>query len=542
MSFVLDALRDRPQGLFLMDDSSPLQDYSGHSRTAVLNGTLTKTPSLVNGAAYAPLLSDASTADFSSNIFKQGNEDQAFTLAAWVRPTAISGTVQVLGNTARMDGLVINGNKIQFVIKFATGPDAVCSYELQGLGSIFAVGVYTHSKISLYINRELVDEVTITEDQKFAGFGATTNNLSSGDSTGSQSVSINGVAFYDHALTASSVIRQFFQGRNLPNANVVSNPLAGENVSLDFDYMDLGARLVWDTTEEWNTGYLIGITTLNDELVPQFVSDTSVAGQWSTSVSLDALESSTVYGVVVDWTGVGVTIETSLDGTTWTAATRGQKISNISEGTTSAGKVLQIRATFPGSILNDESYLSRLSVVVLNTGQSSYRNGRTVTYHLSNPNESTVPYEFNDVHSAFIASGGSITISADASADNTPIKTVEVWVKPSSNYSGSFGLANSAVYQNGQPGTTTLTAGQWVIYHVVLSSFITGGITIDIPGNVGRVVTYPTTLTAQNISDLYSSYFRSNPVRVGDSSTITITEPTTAADIYAYDWAITGAG
>lgn len=525
-----------------MDDSSPLQDYSGYNRTATLSGTLTKHVSLVAGAAYAPILSDTCTADFASNVFKQGYERKAFSLSAVFKPLPGTGSSQILGNTGQMDGLVVTGTLIEFVVKFATADPAVCSYDMQSSKVAFAIGVYTGSKILLYVNEELVDSFTLTEEQKADTFATTTSNLSSGDQTGTQAIAVNAVSFYGYALAASSIQRQYAMATSIPDLDSISEVYDGETISLDFDFAKVVIENTWDTESEWRAGTLSNTVVMNDELVPQFNGDFSIPGYWYDSISLDALAVSTVYGVVIDWNGLGVAVDVSLDGTTWTSVTRGQKISIVTETFSTTNKVILVRASFVGGIEDDESYLGFLHLVVLSSGVGNEHNGRTVTYTAANPNTLAEPYQFDDSYSAFINTGGSITISPDSSPDATPIRTIELWVKPSAPFSTTFGLTSNAAYKNGAVSTTTLTSNRWIVYHLVVNETVTTPLVINVAGNIARMVVYPTQLSAQNVSDIYSAYFKTNALRVTDANTITVSETSTAVDIYAYDWAITGSG
>jgi hypothetical protein len=413
---------------------------------------------------------------------------------------------------------------------------------MQTSKAAFVVGVYTGSKILLYVDKELVDSFTLTEAQKADTFATTTTNLSSGDQTGTQSIAVNAIAFYGYALDAAAIERQFVLGRAMPILDAISEVYDGETISLNFDFAKIAIDTTWDTEAEWSAGTMSNTVIMDDELVPQFDGDVSVPGFWYDAISLDALSPANIYGVVIDWDGVGAVVEVSLDGTTWETVVRGQKIDAVTESFLTTNQILVVRVSFPGSITDDESYISSLHLVVMSSGITNEFNGRTVTYTGANPNALNLPYQFDDSRSAFIDTGGSITISPDSSPDATPIRTIELWVKPSASFSTTFGLTSSAAYKNGAVSTTTLTSNRWIVYHLVVNETVTTPLVINVAGNIARMVVYPTQLTAQNVADIYAAYFKTNVQRITDANTIGVSEPASAVDIYAYDWAITGSG
>lgn len=542
MTFVLDALRDKPQGIFQMDDASPLQDYSGYSRTGVINGTPDKYIGLVKGAAYAPILTNTITGEYSSNVFKQGSEREPFTLAAVFRVINGTGETQVLGNSGQMDGITVAGNTVNFVTKYTTAPEARCSYTLDHAQTIDVKAIHTESKNSLYVNGVLVDEVTLTEAQQADTFASTSTNLMSGSSSGTQTIAVNAVAYYAYALSGLSIARQRRSSLNIALPDTISKAFGGTTAPLTTDQIPVFLTQTWNDKEDWNFGSLSNVAVVDNLLVPQFSGDTSIPGYWYDSIALDAADSASIYGVVLDWEGYGVTIEVSLTGTSWTPATKGNKLSIIAPGYNPTDKVLLVRAFFPGGVVNDEAYLSSLRAVGMLSDTTNKVFGRTVTFSSATPNNEAQPLELREDWGARVDAGGSLTISPDATTSPLPIRTIELWVKPTITAAVTMGTTGTTNYQNGVASSTTLTENRWVVYHRVLTSDLTGSLTIDVPGQVGRVVLYPTALSAQEVADIYGAYTGTNSKRVTDSSAIGITESPEAAEIYAFDWSITGAG
>jgi hypothetical protein len=147
--------------------------------------------------------------------------------------------------------------------------------------------------------------------------------------------------------------------------------------------------------------------------------------------------------------------------------------------------------------------------------------------------------EFNDNWGVEVKSGGTIAITADT-LDGTPARTIEMWIKrngdnPTTGITGTF-------YQNGAVATSTLDAGEWTLLHIVASADITGAINITGPAQIGHIGVYDTALDAAQIATIYNAYVGRNVLAVGESDVLSVTQDTNAAQIYAHDWAIQGAG
>ena len=540
MTFVLNSLRDHPVAMFQMDDTTPLQDYSGYSRNATVSGgTPAQHIALVKGAAYSTVLNTTITASFDSVVFKKGFESQAFTLAAWVRANGTPSEQQVLGNPGQMDGLVINGTTVSFVTKYVSAPEARASFDLQQPHSVAIWGVHTQNKNSLYVDGELVAEIAITEEQQADQYASTAGSLMSGTTSGTQEIGVNCVAMYSYALDQDAIMRQYLEGIDLPDASEVLGTFAGDRIPVSVEVADVFLSQNWETKEHWESGQINNVALSESTLVPQFDGDTSVEGNWLDSFVLSSANSTSIYGVSLNWDGEGAIVEVSLDGTAWEAVSRGVNVSTIAPGFDPTDEVLQVRVNFPGGIVNDESYLDSLNVVGYLSPVSNVVAGRTITYSSATPENEYRPIKLHDNWGAEVAASGSLVISSD-SLESLPARTIEVWVKRT-GANPTFS-ATGAYYQDGAVATSTLPLNRWTLFHIVAGADISGSITISGPAQVGVVGIYSTALTATDISNVYKAYTGTDSYKVGDNSVIGISEQPDSATIYAYDWTIQGAG
>lgn len=544
MTFVLNALSNKPYGLYQLDDTSPLQDYSPFNRTATITGgTPTQSAGLSKGCAWAPVFTSTITAAFDDGgIFVRGYEEQPFTLSGWFRAVASdTNEQQLLGNSGQLDGLTIKGTVVSFVTKFATTGECRASYDLQVPRAFSVWGVHTDTKNSLFVNGELVAETVITQAQAADLFVTTSANLICGTTAGTAKVAANNIAYYPYALTAETIAEQHRVGRDLPQPEDVVLMNFGDYIPLDLSNNNLALDQWIQTKEQWDTGLHDNTAVVDDVLVPtQDASGTSVASRWYKAISLDAANSATVYGLLLDWDGVGPTVDISLDGTTWETMTRGVlSSSTVPSGTTTSGKVLQVRVTFAGGVLNDISYMDNLNIVLLKQAASMVAYGRTITVSGAMPQRDYLFTEYNEKYGAKVNSGGTVVISADALGASVT-RSIELLIKRNgTNPTVSLTGTN---YINGAAGSATLPDGQWVLWHIVLAADSSAAITINGPCQVGYVGVYDYALTAGQVAGIYADYVGTDAPRFADASVISVSESTTAATIYQHDWAITSSG
>lgn len=550
MSFLYEVLRDKPVALFMLDDSSPFQDYSGYNRTAALvAGSQIKSVALVSGAQYSTIFSSTTYASFVSPVFTQENENREFTLEAWVTQASLSTSEQqIIGHDAQMDGLILNGTLVSFVVKYGNGaPDAVVSYDIQGIKSIHVVGVYTTNKISLFVNGKLVDDLSLTQEQHDDFFLLTSipSNLHSGETSGSQQIAVNGICIYSKALSGADILRHYKVGMRMPTADDVVSSYAGTRFALDVEKTDTFVDATWGEDIDWTDGLITNLTVDEGKLLPQFSNGVSLAGQWITSVPLDGAAGSTIYSAVLDWEGTGAVVQTSTNGTTWETVVRGTRPANTA-GLASTN-TLQIRVTFPGGVTDDESYIKSLRFIGIDDSSWPVRNGRTLILAGGTPGFDYLPNELNAKWGTNLPSGSStITLSANANSPAEPIRTIEYWVRRVGGNPAlsATGMTTGTYYENGVAGDGVVTSGRWTLVHFVSDVDLTGTISLTGAAQVGHIAVYEEALTATQISDINLVYSNANPLNTYDATSdkLVIPESGSTHKVYAHDWTILAAG
>lgn len=541
MNFLLEAVRDKPQGLWMMDDTTPLQDYSGYLRSGAITGTTVRHPSITTGAVYSQVFGNTVTGSVPAAFIKQTQTNQSFSLEAFIIP--LSDTLPITGvlsHAGEQDGITIEGNVISFSTKYASSGVAKVSFTLFNNKRCHVVGVHTASKNSLYIDGVLVSETEISEAQMLDTYSSAATDFVIGEGATANAVAIGAVAVYAHALTAESVQRHYERGTTTHSGKDVSTMQSGILIPVDNSNADTFIRQTWNSAETWNTGNLLGVSVYGGVLIPQVVNDLTVSGSWIGSVVLES-DTGPVYGVSFDWQGVGITVDVSLNGTAWTPATRGRKISIISENSTPTSNVVQVRVTFPAGAPTGAVYLKSLTAVGFDTSTLPAVAGRTVTLTGATPQKPFDPAELEDGSGTRIEPGGLLTINAPSTTSPVNPRTVEVWIKTVSATQPTFSFSGTN-YRDGVASSAAFILGKWTLVHVTNAAAITGAITITGECQVGQVVIYDRQLTATEISNISSVYAGTTSLRVDDGTLIDVTQVADAATIYAYDWSILAAG
>lgn len=535
----MKALQLKPVAYYRLDDTTPLQDYSGYARVATVVGTETHGIPLLSGAAYSQRFSTGNYGRFAAPVYLAGRENQSFSLTAIVYPIINLGTgdQQIVSHGGKYDGLVLNGTTISFSTAYTSSGFAKCSYDMGIVQKAEVVGVHTQNKNSLYVNGVLVDEVDITEAQQSDSYSITDELFYSGITTSSQKVLVNAVGFYSRALNNEEVSDLHRQNSRRVIGSA-SKMYDGEDISFSTAARGAFINMSWNRAVDWETDSMNNTVVDGDDLVAMMKDGLTLAGTWTDSIDLYTADTPVpINSLNMTWESENAVVEVSLDNTTWTPVVNGRNVSIITVGFDPTDQNLSVRVSFPAGV--QEGYISNLEARAFNSSISNQDN-RAITYQgpVATLKEQDIDYLRDDWGSR-ISSGSTIVIGPDTSGTPNVARTVEVWLKPDADTSAvTFGMPITSTYQNGILANTNLLGGQWTLVHYVLTSNVTGAITLNLPGLVGKVSIYNTALTAAKILSISSSYFGVPVLSQTMTGTFSMSEPADAALIYAYDWAI----
>lgn len=472
------------------------------------------------------------TRDFFSASSNAGTEWAGVTNASPSYMLASYAEQQILSNQNLYDGLTLDGTVVSFSTTYTNTGEAKCSYDLGSIRRADIVGVHSESKNSLYVDGTIVAEVDISDEQQADTYNAPNNNLYSGLTESSQGVMVNNIGIYAKALNTEQVY-----AIHTANSRSTETPFKvynGEEILVSSTARRPYLEEAWEFDEDWEGGTYRNVSIEDDYVHSNMTNDLTTGGYWIGTVDLyNGAVADTINAVSIEWQSKNATVQTSQDGVTWVAATSGTLVTGMSNGFNPTDKALHIKVTFDAGV--DEAYISQLKVRGYLTNTTTF-GGRTITY--TNP---AVPYEdeFFTSNWGVRLLEGTLSIGADTvSSAPTDSRTVEVWVKPFGDYTLSSNLSGATnKYVNGVSGTTT-RYGEWQVLHFTSASSIAGPYTISGNVQVGKVVIYPTLLSATDINKIIAGYFGVIRSIGDDSSPIAILEPTLPALIYDTDWQI----
>lgn len=494
----------------------------------------------------------------STPVYNQGAESRSFSLEAWVlyipKPAGDVSDQVILGSSGQVDGLILNGKTVSFIVKFQTASDAVTSFELVNYQKVHIVGVYEVSKIKLYVNGILVDSYNLGDDQLADLLLPNDDNLYTGFNAGAQSVGINSLAVYDKALTPDQIMNHYMTGDVEHSPDEVSAYNDGDILEIFRENSDISNMTLWDSTDDWVQGGFINSVVIDDVLCPMQNVDTglSLGGVWQTISHLAPADGqNAIYGAVLDWNGLGLSVDVSIDGITWTPAVPGVRLGLIVPGIDPTIIDLMIRVTFDADKDITDTYLNWISATVFETGAFFIKGLRDITMSgLSTSNPDNPPFLSYD-NSGVLLTGGTLTITPNTDEEVDGAKTIELWIKQlnAQNVKVNIGgvtfddPTTGTQYINGDADAGQPNPGEWSIMHLVCNSPVTQNITITHTGLIiARVVLYEDAFTKDQVSEVYGLYTGTTPVIVPDESTVGVTTPDDEATPYNFAWTVTGFG
>lgn len=563
MTYVYQVLRDGPIGLWSFD-SIPLNDATGYGNDATYTGAPSSTRPIVAGGVASQLLDSADTVNYPiDSVMIEGKETRAFSLEAWIKPQG--GTTVIL---ARDDsGLFLDGLNLRFSVAFGTTVSV--TYTHLDAGEIYHVlGVYDGQSISIFLNGQVVASTDVDESVISTGFADTTTNLKTSTTS---TIVVDTPAVYNFAIDSATINRHYYSGINYPEIINLSLNNGGKYYEFCDDKASVYESISFGDSDSWTLGLFDGLSEVNSRLVNLYdeVSETWLGGTWTYQFSVDSDIGAgvTLNGSRISWDSLDtITVETSLDGTTWSPVANLDSI--VGTQSLSSGFAISVRITLPTT--SDQTYVDNLKLVfyvnknIIGSDESllaTFINPLTIT--LSDRN--LEPASFNDNLGVVLPANNGFSIPADTDFDD--YNAVEMTVKfdtstvsktvlsvgsasITTNGSGQWVFTGlSALYIDGVAvaSPVTVSAGMW---HHVLAVF--SGTTSQVyvgnsaagtagyPMRVGYLALYANDITSTMAAAIYDTWVGAAAIRVTEPALANVSEVGYKA--YTFDWSITGAG
>jgi len=577
MSYQLKVIKDYPIGFWPLDESSgsTAADISGCGN----NGTYTGSPAAnmlplvpggqsgtrITNTAYAtfPITKDFYGANVGAGFGTKYTSDNDFTLEVWFNQSIESSNeTPLLADTANSIGLFWDNGDIVFKV---SATESIRRRILYSKKSMHLVAVYSVGSITLYIDSAPVASKSLSNFK----FTNTTINLQSGPTAVSgDTFIVDAPAVYRYGLNETSIRRHYVDGNITTPAIHVVYPDKGilfsgtdANIKAQFDY-SYPVNKPWSDFVDSNTYY-----DSAKKYITFYQTDTT---QSKSFVINDFLAVPQTIGLItskVEWRNdLGITVESSVDGTTYVACTNGQPIPQYSKGSFNTTGKLYIRITM--STTDASKFLPRLSFFCItfysDTTVYADNYGDKITsnsdYYLGSLNYPVLSRHYMNGIRAKNGAGFDMTTAMS-------VKSVEMLFTPltlaantliyssggtttrfSWNGSGVISKANIAkVYINNVDISTATNISSYLVeeepHYIVLvfTTPITGNIQFNYestggPSNLyNNIAIYPSELTVGKVETHYELY-TGKPVESITESAITLTELQPA--YYNNDWIV----
>jgi hypothetical protein len=552
--------------------------YAGDPETDILpivvgNSRATKITS-TNSIEYS-ITKDYTATTTTSQFGTLSSSDNDFTLEAWVYPQFTTNSItQLVGDSSNSVGIFYDNGNIVFKMDsdemFCTVPylDKV----------LHIVCTYSVSSASIYINSVLQKTKELTSPP----FQNTSLSLKSGPALNANDYFlINSVAVYRYALSNAQINSHYNQASGILPIQIVT-PESGQlfevydnSIATEYFY-SYPANRSWPDIMNEDLYF-----NQNDNSVSLVQTDSAVSSSTYIEDIISIPAALTIDSSKIDWDGDnGVTVEVSLDGSTYTQCINGGAIPGFVLNDFSAQRTFFIKITFAStdaskyvpklyslamSFYNDQifysnnsgSYMTTLDNVAgvseyeITTGNNRYpilsrdsRNGiRTVQdsgfYLTTQSDVNTLEFFYTPY----------------ALTDSGLVSTISTGGYSASNYSwrntGTISKSNiSAIYVNGINKTSETNVSNVFkvgeLHHVVIvfSSTVGGNLKFDnslygsVAGLFQNLALYPAQFTSTQALQHYNLYTLGSISVINDSSNASITMTENSIEYYDNDWVV----
>ena len=580
MSYQLKVIKDYPIGFWPLDESSgaTATDISGCGN----NGTYTGSPATnmlplvpggvsgtrITNTAYVtfPITKDFYGANVGAGFGTKYTSDNDFTLEVWVSQNiTTTSETPLLADITNDIGLYWEKGDIVFKVSENDSVRYCMPYTKK---SLHLTGVYSVNSITLFI-----DSVPVaSKELNSFKFTNTTLTLQSGPTlNSSDSFIVDAPAVYRYGLNKDALRRHYIDGNVTVSPIHIVYPDNGilftgtdANIRAPFDY-SYPVNKPWTQFLDENTYY-----DSNRKYITFYETDTVQA---KTFIIEDFFLIPLEIGLTtskVEWRNdFGITVESSVNGTTWVACTNGQPLPQYTKDSFDSSGKVHIKITM--STTDASKFLPKLSFFCV-----TFYSDRTIfADNFGDKITSTTDYYLGSLNYPILSRNAmnGIKCKADSGfvlSTQMDIQTLEFFYTPdsyndsglvsststngytASNFSwrnsGTISKSNiSKIYVNNVDKTSqTNVSNVFVLgqpHHVVIeyASPISGDLTFNyslyggIQGQFKNIAIYEKAFTAQEVETHFELY-TGKPVETLTESAIILTEQ--AVEYYNNDWIV----
>ena len=554
-------------GLYVGDpETDILTIVVGNSRATKITST--------NSIEYS-ITKDYTATTTTSQFGTLSSSDNDFTLEAWVYPQFTTNSItQLVGDSSNSVGIFYDNGNIVFKMDsdemFCTVPylDKV----------LHIVCTYSVSSASIYINSVLQKTKELTSPP----FQNTTLSLKSGPTLNANDhFLINSVAVYRYALSNTQINSHYNQASGILPIQIVT-PESGQlfevydnSIATEYFY-SYPANRSWPDIMNEDLYF-----NQNDNSVSLVQTDSAVSSSTYIEDIISIPAALTIDSSKIDWDGDnGITVEVSLDGSTYTQCINGGAIPGFVLNDFSTQRTFFIKITFAStdaskyvpklyslamSFYNDQIFYSNNSGSYMTT----LDNVAGVSEYEITTGNNRYPILSRDARNGIRTvqdSGFYLTTQSDvntleffytpyALTDSGLVSTVSTGGYSASNYSwrntGTISKSNiSAIYVNGINKTSETNVSNVFkvgeLHHIVIvfSSTVGGNLKFDnslygsVAGLFQNLALYPAQFTSTQALQHYYLYTLGSISVINDSSNASITMTENSIEYYDNDWVV----
>lgn len=565
MSYELKVIKDSPIGFWALDESSGsiAYDKSGCENNGTYVGSpaanmLPIIPGGVSGTkitdtAYVtfPVTKDYYGSTVGAGLANKYTSDNDFTLEVWFNQSIEStNETPLLADITNNIGLYWHKGDIVFKVS-ATEQIRYCvPYSKK---AIHIVGIYSVYGISLFVDSAPVASKSLTNFK----FTNTTTLFNSGPTLNTgDSFIVDAPAIYRYSLNQNLIRQHYLEGNVTVSPIHVVYPDKGvlfsgtdANIKAQFDY-SYPVNKPWTTFVDSNTYYDVNRGYLTFYKTDTVQAKSFVINDFFIFPSQIGLSTSKV-----EWRNdLGVTVESSVDGTTWVACSNGQPLPQYTKDSFDASGKVYIRITM--STTDASKFIPKLSFFCI-----TFYSDRTIyADNFGDKITSTTDYYLGSLNYPILSRNYMNGIRAKNGAGfnldtNSSIKSIEMLFTPLTlaantlfydggttttsfawNGSGALSKANiDKVYINGVDRSSITNITNYLTeeepHHIVLTftTPISGSFQFNYgvsngPSNLYKnIAIYENELTASKVETHFELY-TGKPVDTVTESAITLTE------------------
>lgn len=582
MSYRLKVVKDSPIGFWMLDEhssSSIALDYSGCNN----NGSYTGSPNtnilpLVTGGGSGTKITNSAYIDFpiTNNYYTSTttpgmatkySSDNDFSVECWFHQSieSTNKTTVFADNTNKIGLYWDNGD-----IVFSVSQDEEVRYPVTySKRSFYAVGVYSVSAISLYVDARLVATKALSTNFKFTN---TAVSFKVGPTAiASDSFVIDAPAIYRYSLSPQSILNHYNAGSVSSSAIQVVAPDQGVLFSGTDASIRAQFQYSYPINRKWTE--FLDENTYYDEsagYVSFYKTESSVDKTFIMQDFFMVPSGIPYVTSKVEWRNdLNISVESSVDGSSWLPCTNGMPLPQYTKDSFSSTGLVYIKITM--TTLDASKYLPRLAYFAISfytnkdvySDNFGYKISSPTEYYIGSLNYPVLSRHYDNGIRTKPGSGFDLAASSpvhavemlftpSTSEANTLLSFTASGTSPETKYAwNGLGAASKAnilsIFVNGVDRTSATNISSFLVeeetHHIVINfvDSISGDIKFNYLVSGGptclynNIAVYPKPLTEADIINHYGLYIGKASVSVSDPS-ISVTEKPFKA--YNNDWIV----